>query len=243
MAYTRDQQLPADTEARLAGFTELIATAIANAEGQAALAASRARIVATADQARRRIERDLHDGAQQRLVSLALHLRAVQAAVPPAFGGHPTDGRRRGRPARSRTCARPPAASTRRSWPRAVSAPPSGHSPAAPPSPSTCGYMPSGGCQEPVKVSAYYVVAEALTNAAERSRASAVSVEVEVAGEVLRVAVRDDGCGGADFTGGTGLVASRTGWRRSAAGSSSTARGGREPVCVWSFRSPGHLLP
>ena len=76
--------LPTGTEARLAGFTELAATAIANAEAQAALAASRVRIVAAADAARRRIERDLHDGAQQRLVSLGLYLREAQAAAPPA---------------------------------------------------------------------------------------------------------------------------------------------------------------
>jgi signal transduction histidine kinase len=81
VASTRQGALPAGAEHRLAGFTELVATAIANAEGQAALAASRARIVATADQTRRRIERDLHDGAQQRLVSLALLLRAAQAAA------------------------------------------------------------------------------------------------------------------------------------------------------------------
>ena len=81
---SRHALLPPDTEARLAGFTELVATALANAEAQAALTASRARIVAAADATRRRIERDLHDGAQQRLVSLALHLRGtVQAAVPP----------------------------------------------------------------------------------------------------------------------------------------------------------------
>ena len=79
---TSDEPLPADTEARLAGFTELVATAIANAEANAELTASRARIVATADQTRRRIERDLHDGAQQRLVTLALQLRAAQAEVP-----------------------------------------------------------------------------------------------------------------------------------------------------------------
>jgi GAF domain-containing protein len=72
-----------DTEARLADFAELVATAIANTEAQAALTASRARIVATADQTRRRIERDLHDGAQQRLVSLALRLRGAAAAIPP----------------------------------------------------------------------------------------------------------------------------------------------------------------
>jgi len=74
---------PRDAESRLTGFTELVATAIANAESRAALAASRARIVTAADEARRRIERDLHDGTQQQLVSLMLDLRAVQAAVPP----------------------------------------------------------------------------------------------------------------------------------------------------------------
>ena len=83
---SRSEPLPADTEARLAGFTELAATAIANAEAQAEVTASRARIVAAADQARRRIERDLHDGAQQRLVSLALRLRATQAAMPRELG-------------------------------------------------------------------------------------------------------------------------------------------------------------
>ena len=77
--------LPPDTVRRLAGFTELVATAIANAEAHAELTASRARIVATADQTRRRIEHDLHDGAQQRLVSLALRLRMAQAAVPAAL--------------------------------------------------------------------------------------------------------------------------------------------------------------
>jgi signal transduction histidine kinase len=86
VALTREELLPADAEARLAAFTELAATAIANAEAQAALAASRARIVATADATRRRIERDLHDGAQQRLVALALRLRAARAAVPSGAG-------------------------------------------------------------------------------------------------------------------------------------------------------------
>jgi GAF domain-containing protein len=85
-AFTRPEHLPGDTETRLAGFTELVATAIANAGAQAEVTASRARIVAAADQARRQIERDLHDGAQQRLVTLALQLRAAQAAVPPELG-------------------------------------------------------------------------------------------------------------------------------------------------------------
>jgi signal transduction histidine kinase len=78
--------LPASTEDGLAGFVELVGTAIANAEAQAALTASRARIMAATDQARRRIGRDLHDGVQQRLVSLALELRQARAVVPPGAG-------------------------------------------------------------------------------------------------------------------------------------------------------------
>ncbi|MEY2458815.1 MAG: hypothetical protein QOG30_645, partial [Acidimicrobiaceae bacterium] len=80
---TQDRSFPRDAEERLAHFTDLLATAIANAESRTELAASRARIVSAADDARRRIERDLHDGTQQRLVSLALDLRSAEAAVPP----------------------------------------------------------------------------------------------------------------------------------------------------------------
>src|SRR6202041_3481719 len=73
--------LPPDTEQRMSEFTELVATAIANAESRAALAASRARIVAAADEARRRIERNLHDGAQQRLVNAAIVLQLARRAL------------------------------------------------------------------------------------------------------------------------------------------------------------------
>ena len=83
VASSTETPLPPDTEARLAAFTELIAMAIANAEAHDELSASRARVVASADETRRRIERDLHDGAQQHFVSLALQLRAVQASMPP----------------------------------------------------------------------------------------------------------------------------------------------------------------
>ena len=76
-----DVPFPADTESMIGEFTELVGTAIANAQSQAELAASRARIVAASDETRRRIERDLHDGAQQRLVSLALQLNGIEAAV------------------------------------------------------------------------------------------------------------------------------------------------------------------
>ena len=78
---TLEQSLPADTEARLGSFTELVATAVANAESRAELAASRARIVAAADESRRRIERDLHDGAQQRLVHAVIVLKLALRAL------------------------------------------------------------------------------------------------------------------------------------------------------------------
>src|SRR6201999_4564627 len=79
---TSSEPLPTDTEARLAGFTELVATAIANAEARAEVSASRARIVAAADETRRRIERDLHDGVQQRLGTPALLLSGIRDRVP-----------------------------------------------------------------------------------------------------------------------------------------------------------------
>ena len=118
--------LPADTEQRLLDFTELVATAIASAESRAELTASRARIVAAADESRRRIERDLHDGAQQRLVSLALELRATQAALPPGLDqiqgelSHVA----RGSPMHSASYRRCRAESIRSSSPTVASAPP-----------------------------------------------------------------------------------------------------------------------
>ena len=205
IAASRSDPLPADTEARLAGFTELAATAVANAEAQAEVSAARARIVAAADQARRRIERNLHDGAQQRLVSLGLRLRAVQATIPAQFGAqlddavteaagaldelgeiargiHPAVLAERGLVPALRTLARRSAV------------------------PVDLQVHVEQRLPEPVEVSAYYVIAEALSNAAKHARASTVSVHTEVAGDVLLLAVRDDGAGGAGFTRGTGLA-------------------------------------
>jgi signal transduction histidine kinase len=190
---------------RLAGFTELLATAIANAGAQAEVTASRARIVAAADQARRRIERDLHDGAQQRLVSLALKLRAAQAAVPPELGGQLDEAvaEATGALEELTEIARGihPAILAERGLGAALKA-------LARRSPIPVDLQVRAGerLPEPVEVSAYYVVAEALTNAAKHSGASEVSVEVEVAGDVLHVAARDDGAGGAGLARGTGLA-------------------------------------
>jgi signal transduction histidine kinase len=200
-------ELPPDTEARLAGFTELIATAIANAETQAALTASRARIVATTDQTRQRIERDLHDGAQQRLVSLALQLREAHAALPGAGelaqrlegavaevngvleelreiarGIHPAVLTEGGLRSALRALARRSAI------------------------PVSLDVQVAGRLPEPVEIAAYYAVSEALTNVAKHAHASAAEVEVAVGDGVLQVDVRDDGRGGADLGRGSGLL-------------------------------------
>jgi signal transduction histidine kinase len=210
VASTRES-LPTGTEARLAGFTELAATAIANAEAQAALTASRARIVATADATRRRIERNLHDGAQQRLVSLALDLRAAQATAPAgaddhvqqldevaaglddvigelreiARGLHPAVLAQGGLRPALKTLARRSAV------------------------PVCLDIEVHRRLPEPVETAAYYTVAEALTNAAKHANATAADVEVDASDGVLLVRVRDDGRGGANFSRGSGLVGLR----------------------------------
>jgi signal transduction histidine kinase len=210
---TRDELLAADAEARLAGFTELIGTAVANAEAQAQLTASRARIVAAADAARQRIERDLHDGAQQRLVCLALELRAARAAVPPEAGElaallDDLADEATGALDELRELARGihPVALAEGGLPLALEMV-AGRSVV----PVELDVRVDRRLPKQIEIAAYYVVAEALTNAAKHAHASFVYVEVDIAegaagNGVLRVAVRDDGAGGADFTGGTGLV-------------------------------------
>ena len=202
---------PPETERRLVEFTELVATAIANAENRAELEASRARIVATADATRRRIERDLHDGAQQQLVSLALEVRAARASAPPELAAHHAelsridegltdvlDGLREIalgiHPAILAEGGLGPALGTlaRRS-----------------PISVEVDVRDDSRLPEPIEVAAYYVVSEALTNAAKHSNASVVHVTVKVAEDRLRVTVRDDGVGGADADRGSGLVGLR----------------------------------
>jgi signal transduction histidine kinase len=210
-AGSRSGPLPTGTEERLAGFTELAATAIANAEVEAALTASRARIVAAADQTRRRIERDLHDGAQQRLVSLALHLRAAQATVPPGAGEL---AERLERAVAEATGVQEELREISRGLHPAVLTE-SGLRPALralarrSTVPVSLDFELAGRLAEPVEIAAYYAVSEALTNTAKHARASAVEVEVATGEGVLRVRVRDDGCGGADFSRGSGLTGLR----------------------------------
>ncbi|HEY4409159.1 MAG TPA: GAF domain-containing protein, partial [Acidimicrobiia bacterium] len=206
-AFTRTA-FPPGVECRLAGFTELVAAAIANAESRAELAASRARVIAAADQTRRLIERDLHDGIQQRLVSLALEIRAAGMMVAPdhdelrmqlsgvsrGLAGAMDDLREISRgihPAILSTDGLPPALKTlaRRSVvPVRLSV-------------GLDERLPDGH-----EVALYYVVSEALTNAAKHAQASVVHVDLRLDGDAVHLSITDDGVGGADPSAGSGLV-------------------------------------
>ena len=208
---TTEQSLPPNTEDRLMEFTELVAMAIANAESRAELAASRARIVATADATRQRIERDLHDGAQQQLVSLALHLRAAQAAVPPELSDHQAE---LSRVVEGLTAALDDLREIALGIHPAILSE-GGLGPALKtlarrsPIPVALDVRVEGRLPDGVEVAAYYVVSETLTNASKHAQASTVHVEVAPADGVLQVSVRDDGVGGADPARGSGLIGLR----------------------------------
>jgi signal transduction histidine kinase len=170
--------------------------------------ASKSRIVAAADQARRRIERDLHDGAQQRLVSLSLQLRQAQAAVPPGLGELSAELERAVTAANSALdevgeIARGihPAILTSGGLLPAVRA--LAHRSPVPVRIEEC---TGRRLPEQVEVTAYYVIAEAVTNATKHARASVVSIRAELAGDVLLVIIGDDGVGGASRDRGTGLT-------------------------------------
>jgi signal transduction histidine kinase len=204
-------RFPAGTEERMAGFTELIGTAIANADSRAQLTASRARIVAATDDARRRIERDLHDGTQQRLVALGLALRLAVATVPAdlpelqsqigrvadeldgaieelreiARGIHPAVLSEGGLGPALRTLARRAAL------------------------PVDLDIRAEIRPADPIEVAAYYVVSEALTNITRHARASLAHVTVEQRDAHLHLSIRDDGIGGADPARGSGLIGLR----------------------------------
>ncbi|HEY1818650.1 MAG TPA: sensor histidine kinase [Trebonia sp.] len=200
--------LPPRAEERMADFTELMAIAVANAQSRAELLASRLRIITASDEARRRFERDLHDGAQQRLVALALALRSALPVQPEPVatevahvaaelleviddlreisrGIHPAVLSSAGLGPALRTLAR-----------RSVV-------------PVDVEVRIEGRLPGPVEVCAYYIVAEMLTNTAKHARASVVHVTAEVRDASLLISVRDDGVGGAQPSGGSGLVGLR----------------------------------
>jgi signal transduction histidine kinase len=204
---TQPGPLPPDSEARVGDFADLVGTAIANAETRAQLTASRARIVAAADDARRRFERDLHDGAQQHLVSLGLELRAAEASVPTEL--HPlkdqiahiaTDLGAVSQELREISHGLHPAVLSRGLGPALKAL----RRRSAVPVELDIGVDVQ--VPERVEVAAYYVVAEALTNAAKHARASKIDVCVDTDGATLRLLIRDDGDGGADAAKGSGLT-------------------------------------
>jgi PAS domain S-box-containing protein len=193
---------PAGSEQRLASFAELAAQALANAESRAALAASRARIVAAGDDARRRLERNLHDGAQQRLVSLALTLRlaARRHADDPILAQAGEELTLALEELRELARGIHPAVLTEHGLEPAVAS-----LAARAPLPVEISISLPERLPQPVEAAAYYVVAEALTNVAKYASASVVSVDVERSNGSARIEVRDDGVGGAAAQGGSGL--------------------------------------
>ena len=169
------------------------------------LRVSRVRIVEAADDARRRIERDLHDGAQQQLVSLSLDLRLLKAQL----NGNEAAARgrralREARRPRSPSCASSPAASIPRSSPSAASARRRRARRRAP-VPVEADISIHERLPPPIEAAAYFVVAEALTNVAKYAQAENVRVDLRRDDEHVVVEVEDDGVGGADVASGSGL--------------------------------------
>jgi signal transduction histidine kinase len=182
-----------------------VTTAIANAEGKSELAASRRRIVSAADEARRRIERDLHDGIQQRLIALSFRARAMTRRQPDELPGiaaeiaeglrdasdelrevsrgiHPTILTEAGLGPALRALAR------RSNVPIDVEVTLDERLPA------------------PVEAAAYYIASEALTNVAKHAHANVVQLTAAHDNGVLTLEVRDDGIGGVDPSRGSGIL-------------------------------------
>ncbi|GAA3066588.1 hypothetical protein GCM10010464_33650 [Pseudonocardia yunnanensis] len=208
---TRNAHFPVGTEHRMVAFTELVAIAVADAESAAELAASRARVVAASDEARRKIERNLHDGAQQRLVTLGLELSLLQGSVPRdldelRFG----IGRIAAELAEVLDELRE---MSRGIHPAVLSEGGLGSALRALGRRSTVlvelDVRTQARFREPVEVAAYYVVSEALTNMTKHADASRVTILLEERYGSLWLEVQDDGVGGADPTRGSGLVGIR----------------------------------
>jgi signal transduction histidine kinase/ketosteroid isomerase-like protein len=204
------EPLPPDTEERVGKFTDLIATSIANVQARADLTASRARIVAASDEARRRIERNLHDGVQQRLISLSLVVRGAQTMLsgPPENPALVRQLSRVGQglvdvlddlrelsrglhPAILSEAGLDPAL---RALARRSSVPVRLHLNVA------------DRLSEPIEVAAYYIVSETLANAAKHAQATSVDIRAETSDHRLNLTIQDNGIGGVDPTHGSGLV-------------------------------------
>jgi signal transduction histidine kinase len=207
-AHSMQRRLPPDTEERLADFAALVASALANVQAWSELEASRIRIISAADEARRRIMRDLHDGAQQRIVALAFKARMLAESEAAQTVGLDAELRSfevdlNGVLDELRTIASGlhPAALSRGGLAPALST-----LARRSPVPVVLDVRRRGRIAESVEAAAYYVVAETLTNTTKHAEASRVDVTVELRDGSLWVSVQDDGVGGADPACGSGLV-------------------------------------
>jgi PAS domain S-box-containing protein len=202
-----EQSPPANTEQRMAQFAQLLDTATANADSRAELIASRARLVAASDATRRRFERDLHDGVQQRLVSLALELYGAEAIaredtelvtqlahVRQGLTGALDDLRELSRGIHPAILSEGGLVPALRALARRSAVPVELH------------LSVDERLADHVEVGAYYVVSEALTNAAKHARASNVEVHADMRDGRLQLTIGDDGVGGADPARGSGLT-------------------------------------
>jgi PAS domain S-box-containing protein len=202
-----DTVFPPDAEERIAQFTSLVATAIANAEAREEVLASRARMVEAGDAERRRLERNLHDGAQQRLVSLSLSLRLAQARLKSDAGaaneilnGASAELALALEELRELARGIHPAVLTDRGLGPALESLAD-----RTPLPIRFDELPEERLPAPIEAAAFYVVSEALANVAKYADASSVCVRVAQENGYAIVEVSDDGVGGADPTGGSGL--------------------------------------
>jgi signal transduction histidine kinase len=206
-ASTSADPLPADIEQRLVDFADLVAQALANADAYEKLAASRARLVEVGDAERQRLERNLHDGAQQRLVSVALELSMAAgklekdpAAASELLATAQADLARGLDELRELARGIHPVVLTERGLGPALDA-----LVARAPVPVEVTALPDERLAAPVEAAAYYVVAEAITNVAKYAHASSATVSIGRANATATVTVADDGIGGANPASGTGL--------------------------------------
>jgi len=210
VADSREEALPLGTEERLAQFTDLVATAISNAESRFELAASRARVVTASAEERRRVVRDLHDGAQQRLVHTLISLKLAMRELDAADGqGARLVGEALEQAERANTELRElvhgilPAVLTSGGLRAGI-----GDLAARSSLPVRTEVTPQRFSSD-LEANAYFVVSEALTNAIKHSSASRVHVTAHAEDGALLVEVRDDGVGGADARRGSGLIGLR----------------------------------
>jgi GAF domain-containing protein len=202
------EPLPPGMEQRLDDFTELVATGISNATARAELLASRARIVAAGDEERRRIERNLHDGTQQRLVSLGFAVRTAEAGLPPErddlraqLSSVATGLIAAVEDLQEISRGIHPAILSKGGLGPALQA--LAHRSAIP---VDLDLRTRERIAEPIEIAAYFVASEALANAAKYSQASRIDLRLEEGERGLLLSIGDDGVGGADAARGSGLV-------------------------------------